>query len=393
MTLINRRAHHSTEARNTFKRIGNDLPVSIDIMKNCYTCGSSDASSKEHVIPNALGGRWKARGLLCRECNQLLGRTIDATLSQELGVWMNLSSLSRERGGVPNETVWLGARGDFIRGADATLRRQRPKVHEERDGNQVTVSIEAHSTREVRRVLETYRRKHGDKVNVDAWMASLTQTVEYVKTQTIYEARTVGSPETFRAVAKIAANAYLAWGGSPDEVRDAAHYVRGDTKAPLVRWYFDADPVQDRKSNSVTHVIAVRGDPATSTMWAYVELFRAYRFAVQLCRSYKGPRFENDYVYDLCATRPTPARIEFNPGTLDPEMDGLDIEKCKNECLRLMRIGAERSLEQVLDSAIEAAFAEAMSNHPEATVEDLLPILVDKITPLQKALIWRRDKT
>jgi hypothetical protein len=375
--------------------VGNNQAGSIDTMKVCYVCRSSprpEAWSEEHVIPNALGGRWRVRGLLCRQCNHELGHTIDATLSKELGAWMNLLSLSRERGDVPDEIVSLEGRGDFIRGADGTLRMKHPKVHEQRDGNQVSISIQARSMSEARRLVEGYKRKYGDKVDVNAWMAPLTQTVEYVSTQTIYEARGVGSPETLRAVAKIAANAYLAWGGSPEDVSDAAHYIRGDTKAHLARWYFEADPLQDRKHNSVTHVIAVRGDPDIGTLWAYVELFRAYRFVVQLCRSYKGARLEKDFVYDLCTASTTPAPVAFNPGDLDPEVGGLDIDKWKVEGERLMMIATARSREQVLDNIIRAAFAETMSKHPEATTEDLLPILMDKITPMLEALLRKRDK-
>jgi hypothetical protein len=363
-------------------------------MKVCYVCSSSPPRqgwSKEHVIPNALGGRWKAHDLLCRRCNEVLGHTIDAPLSKELGVWMNLLSLSRERGDVPDETVSLEGRGNFTRSADAILRVKHPTVHEERDGNQVSVSIKARSIDEARGMVKGHKRKYGDKIDVDAWMASVTESVEYVSTQTNYKAGSVGSPETFRAVTKIAANAYLAWGGSPDEVSGAADYIRGDTSAHLARWYFETDPVQNRRHDSVTHVIAVRGVPDTGRLWAYIELFRAFRFVVQLCRSYKGARFENDFVYDLCAASPTPALIAFNPGELDPEEGGLDIEKVKDEIAHLLTIAQQRSREQVLDNLMKAAFAEAMSKHPEATVEDLLPILMDKVTPLLKALLRTRS--
>lgn len=307
-------------------------------------------------------------------------------------MWMNLLSLSRERGDVPSETVSLKGLGNFTRGSDATLRMKAPTVREKRDGSQVRVSIQARSKSEARRLAKGYKRKYGDKVDVDAWMASLTQTVEYVSNKIVYEARSVGSPETFHAVAKIAANAYLAWGGAPDEVSDAACYIRGDTEGHLARWYFETDPVQDRQQNSVTHVIAIRGDPDTGTLWAYVELFSAYRFVVRLCRSYKGERFERDYVYDLCVASPIPGIVAFNPGEIDPEVGGLDIEKVKGECVRLLMIAAERSRGQILNNAIRAAFAETMSKHPGATTEDLLPILMDKIMPILEAILRKRGK-
>lgn len=320
-------------------------------MKRCYACSvnpAREARSQEHVIPNALGGRWKTR-LLCKECNQLFGHTIDAQLDKEFRIWMNLLSLSREYGDVQPVDVFAEGHGKLKLAADGFLRPQHPTVDEEHVGNQVNISIQARSKEEVlkiaQQIMRKSKRKYGDKVGT---LMPITETVEDVKPE--FGVRSVGSSsETFRAVAKIAVNAYLAWGGDQDNVNDTVAYIRGDTKAELTRWYFDIDPVRHRKQYSVTHVIAVRGDPDIGALWAYVELFRAFRFAVQLCRSYDGEQFEKDYAYDLFAASETPALIAFNPRELDPEVVGLDTETvkiAKAEIAHLLAMVKRRSMEQ-----------------------------------------------
>lgn len=69
-------------------------------MSNCYRCGVSlndENSSQEHIIPNALGGKLKAR-ILCRQCNNRFGDSIDIDLVNELSLLTYYANPKRERG-------------------------------------------------------------------------------------------------------------------------------------------------------------------------------------------------------------------------------------------------------------------------------------------------------
>jgi len=50
----------------------------------CECALTAAKDSEEHVIPNAIGGRWKMRGILCRSCNNTSGVTWDAALAAQL---------------------------------------------------------------------------------------------------------------------------------------------------------------------------------------------------------------------------------------------------------------------------------------------------------------------
>ena len=70
----------------------------------CRLCGSdlTDANDSEaHVIPNALGGRLKPKGILCRTCNTELDDLADNALVKAFGDWPTLLDIPRDRGKNP----------------------------------------------------------------------------------------------------------------------------------------------------------------------------------------------------------------------------------------------------------------------------------------------------
>ena len=71
----------------------------------CRGCGNVeltlDFDSEAHIIPNALGGRLSAKGLICRDCNTLLDRLADNPLIRAFGPWPTLLDLPRDRGRHP----------------------------------------------------------------------------------------------------------------------------------------------------------------------------------------------------------------------------------------------------------------------------------------------------
>ena len=55
-------------------------------MPSCALCEiaiTAESDSDEHLIPNALGGRRKVSGFLCRDCNSRTGETWDAALAEQ----------------------------------------------------------------------------------------------------------------------------------------------------------------------------------------------------------------------------------------------------------------------------------------------------------------------
>ncbi|MBB3212453.1 5-methylcytosine-specific restriction endonuclease McrA [Herbaspirillum sp. Sphag1AN] len=60
--------------------------------KKCQLCRDElnhSNDSKEHIIPNAIGGKKKVSGFICKSCNNKAGETWDAELASQLN-WFSL---------------------------------------------------------------------------------------------------------------------------------------------------------------------------------------------------------------------------------------------------------------------------------------------------------------
>lgn len=272
----------------------------------CYRCNTTiadDNSSLEHILPNALGGRLKSRALLCKLCNSECGDTIDAALINQLMPLANALNIERERGEVPPVRVTLASGEQMRRDADGNMwpYDARPVVTEN-DGC-AEFSIAGPSIKQTRKHVEGLKRKY-PKLDVDAVMATARETTTPVNTGTTFEFPPLGGADAFRAVVKIAVGYYLLRGGSPDRIREAISTVVTDALPPVSRvgLLYAIDPIPARDNAVVTHVIALvtRED---GRLQAYVELFSAFRFVVNLADTYSGPAIHTVYCYDVLARR------------------------------------------------------------------------------------------
>ncbi len=356
---------------------------------SCYVCMRVPAPSEwseEHVIPNALGGRWKSRTLLCRPCNSTLGSTIDAALCRELGPVMHILNISRERGEVPNCVVQL-PQGEFIRNVDGNMRPVRPTIQETIHGDRVEVSIQGGSRKQVVQAVRGIARKYPGKFDPDEWANKMTESVERSTHPTTFTMNDLGSDEALRGIAKIAASAFVLLGGRRDSLASCMPYITGKSSRQLVRWYFEADVMPGRQPGWITHAVAVRADPSSGQLWCYVELFRAFRFVSLLNEAYTGEPLAKDYVHELCTGQPLDVPLTFDPRGIDPDIGGIDIDAFKREAEELMTVSASRSREAAIGGAVERAFSATLQNNPNATGRELMPHLFRELEPLLLDLV------
>jgi hypothetical protein len=76
--------------------------------RKCRGCGetlTADNDSEAHVFPNALGGRLKPKGIICRTCNTELDALADNALITAFGDWPTLLDIPRDRGSNPPKQI------------------------------------------------------------------------------------------------------------------------------------------------------------------------------------------------------------------------------------------------------------------------------------------------
>ena len=87
--------------------ISNDSLVD-DAIKNrkCIYCGKELDGSSEHVLQESLGAKWHNEYILCAECNNLFGNTVDYRLKNDFDIFLNWLGIKSKKGKYTDIT-WL----------------------------------------------------------------------------------------------------------------------------------------------------------------------------------------------------------------------------------------------------------------------------------------------
>ncbi len=79
--------------------------MAIGKCRGCDVDLDDTTDSEAHIIPNALGGRLKPSGIICRTCNTTLDNIADNALIEAFGSWPTLLDIPRDRGSNPPRQV------------------------------------------------------------------------------------------------------------------------------------------------------------------------------------------------------------------------------------------------------------------------------------------------
>lgn len=99
-------------------------------MGSCILTGvelTKKNDSIAHIIPSALGGRLKTKGILCRNANEIINRKVDSRLVKSFQIYMILLGGSRDRHGASSSVRATNTKGhSFLLGTNVI----RPLSHE-----------------------------------------------------------------------------------------------------------------------------------------------------------------------------------------------------------------------------------------------------------------------
>jgi hypothetical protein len=93
----------------------------------CFVCSKPRFLTVEHIIPQAIGGKLKAR-LYCKECNESFGEVLDNEISKQFGWVGTLLNIKRERGERQPYEVKDTKTGTKLLCDGKSLRRKAPVV-------------------------------------------------------------------------------------------------------------------------------------------------------------------------------------------------------------------------------------------------------------------------
>jgi hypothetical protein len=206
-------------------------------MTTCYYCHtilSNRNRSGEHVIPNSIGGSLISYNLLCRSCNIELGETIDAELGRQF--------------------------------------------------ERLTISLNIRKHR---------KNRPGDRRNQDEVGAA---TENFLDDNFEADPERL-NPAFLKAIAKIAVNVFLHFGGERKDVTTLAGVLKGEYQPDkYVKWHRSISVSSD---DETAHSVRIRGSAMENKLYADVVLFSSYGFTVCFDDDYRGIDVEYDYVVGL----------------------------------------------------------------------------------------------
>ena len=275
-----------------------DLNKSLPSENLCAICGTTlikSNSSREHVIPNAIGGRKTVGNFICINCNSLTGTQWDNELVNQLKPLCTLLNIKRGRGKnqpIPVETV----KGrELILNPDRSMAPLKPVIEEHDLGGKTEINIQARSKKELQEILTGLKKKHPN-IDVDKLLAEANDIQEHSEDLLKFSLE-FGDLNSGKSVVKSClALAYEA-GLRIDECEHAKSYLQSDGE-PCFGYFNEWDVVNNRPENTIFHCVHVCGYPANRQVLAYVEYFNCERIVACLSSSYDGKAFSHSYAVD-----------------------------------------------------------------------------------------------
>lgn len=289
---------------------------------NCRGCGAALTSandSEAHIIPKALGGRLKPKGIICRVCNTELDRLADNALINAFGHWPTLLNIPREGGGNPTKIVEMtsGRRVRLEPDGKLTAIDVKYEVTSTDDGH--AIEITAGNMKTVRQLLQRVKK----------------QFPQFDSKAAEQDARTMGLEDEDELTLRLDFSPKAVFGGvitalwlfiihkTGYAIMDWPRLLKciADMQANGGTFRYLVDGVADLRGPDIPlgHKIVVRNIPTTGKLIVYVEILGVLKVG-GLFAATSGPSelIEHIYAYDVLG------RVDRSS---DFSIDGAEFEK------------------------------------------------------------------
>ena len=368
----------------------------------CDTPISHDNDSREHIIPNAIGGRKTVRRFICKQCNSNTGQTWDNELCTQLKPICTLLNIQRQRGHVQPLQVETVKGEGFIMHADGKLNLSKTLFSEKHSGDRTEINIGAKSWKELRKLLPGLTRKY-PQLDIEQLLEKATPREEYIE-DPLHIPLTFGGDVAGRSLVKSCLALASQTGLTIDSCEHARDYLLADGEM-CFGYYNETDFIQNRPPKTFLHCVLVRGDPASRQVLGYVEYFGVLRVVLCLSNNYHGKPLTCCYAIDPITGQEldiqSDLRLTSEEIAAAYRREKLDYSKVEAALSDLIEYYMERSIDGAISKAtadaVEYAFAncgaqpgEKLSDQHRAIIGRLL---IERLEPLLVHLLSRTSFT
>lgn len=334
------------------------------VITKCALCHSNlnaRNKSKEHIIPNAIGGRRKTNGFICDACNNKRGASWDAELAKQLN-WFSLAlGISRERGEVPRQIVETLEGERFWQLSDGSFVPEKPSYSEKDQDGRITISMTSSSMADARQRLKGVARKY-PKFDMRRALDEMEVKTSFLSSP-LHVNLSLGGPAAGRSLVKTAFAFASECGINHEQCEKASSYLLDESSDDHPFGYaYISDLVINRPEKNIFHCVSLHADPVTERIYSYIEYFGLFRIVVLLGEKYDGP-YKN-VCYSINPVNGAPLNLRVNEIETEEFQDilagnGFDHAKHKIAADYAFPIILERSRERTLESFVRQGFEHA----------------------------------
>lgn len=268
--------------------------------------------TKEHIIPNSIGGRKKVNGFICKTCNNKSGVEWDSVLAKQLNPFSLFFGINRQRGSVPPQ-IFKTAGGEKLQyNADGSLGIEKPtySVTPLESGSGVLIQIRARNTSEAKHFLKDVKRNY-PQVDMDEMIRKLEPVSSYCDDGLIFNFQH-GGPETGRSIVKSALALAVKSGIPAETCTEAINYLRNKDSEACFGYFYETDLIKNRPEGIPLHCVSIKGCRKTQQVIGYVEYFGVQRMVLCLSKSYKGVDISDTYAINPATGEELDLIVELN---------------------------------------------------------------------------------
>ena len=373
---------------------------SLNICAFCREALTNSNSSKEHVIPNAIGGRKTVSNFICTDCNSSTGTRWDNKLVSQLRPLCTLLNIKRGRGKnqpLPVETV---TGRELILNPDRSMTPLKPVIERRDLGEKTEFKIQARSKKELQNILAGLKKKH-PKIDVNELLTKANDMRRFSE-DPLHFSLGFGGSHSGRSVVKSCLALACEFGLGIDECEHAKSYLLDDGM-PCFGYFNERDIVRNRPGNTIFHCVQVCGDPANKQVLAYVEYFSYQRIIACLSSNYDGKVFSHGYAIDPVTGTELDIEIKLE---IEPEeiaeiyaYKKVNTDKTKQALEAVLMFWYKQDKERAFADEVEDAFAFACDKcglKPGDIISDkqaaeIASVVTDRLEPFLLYLITGRD--
>lgn len=359
-------------------------------LTRCALCNdviTNKNDSKEHVIPNAIGGRLKVSKVICRVCNSDSGEKWDSELAKQLNPLSLFFGINRVRGNVPSQTFKTTKGKEIKLHSNGTLSNSKPDYKESIVNSVVNINIQARTRKEAKKLIEGVKRKY-PQADIDHFLQNLEDHKYYLNDAVNFNI-SFGGHDAGRSIVKTAISFAVKNGINIKLCNLAITYLQENGSA-CWGYYYQNDLVINRPPNEVLHYLGISGNPKTGLLLCYLEYFGIYKMVVCLSDKYSGDFISNSYSINPITGKEFDIKIDINLTPKEIEetysYNMIPDNSIETAISKVVSLGQKRSYElekeRVITDAVGYAFRNCGASEGSALTEDQLNRL--------SGLIWER---